>query len=159
MNKGKRHSPNGLCHILRKNCPLEYTPKAGAIFATFFRSAAPELHRRPAASLGAAQVFTPSLWRICRTRPAHSPICIRCERRTENVPASQTAGTFYLHYTSTQTPGLAMALLPASMMPIMATVSSCAALISPVRKKSHIALMKFGKELLIAGRTAVLPSA
>ena len=28
MNKGKRHSPNGLCHILRKNCPLEYTPKS-----------------------------------------------------------------------------------------------------------------------------------
>ena len=27
MNKGKRHSLCGLCHILRKNFPLEYVSK------------------------------------------------------------------------------------------------------------------------------------
>ena len=32
MNKGKRHSPCGLCLILRKNCPLEYDSKTVLFF-------------------------------------------------------------------------------------------------------------------------------
>lgn len=48
-------------------------------------------------------------------------------------------------HTSIHSPGTLTALCMVSIMPIMATVSSCCALISPVRKKSHISTMKLGK--------------
>ena len=37
LNKGKRHSPCELCHILQKNCPLEYDSKA-KLFLFGFKS-------------------------------------------------------------------------------------------------------------------------